>query len=186
MTPEVLAPYLVSAMLAWIPAAQHDPGPTVEAAKRQAVLAAVRPRYERIATAIATVTLAEGAKLPFEGENRHVLTALLLASIAGYEGSYTEAVATCQRGGDMDAAGVPQAWGLWQTHRPKEAVCASLEAGAGIALGMVSHSFTVCRRLEVSDRLGVYTDNACRRKWWRSRSRVDRAIAWQAAHPLAA
>lgn len=182
MHPSTLAAYLVPAMLSWVPAAEHGRSEDE-----------IRDRYQRYAEAIAMVTMStpDGA-LPFRGEHRHEMTGLLLASIASYEAHFREDVATCERGGDKDKAGVFHAWGLWQTHRPKTDVCASLEDGARIALGMVVESFKVCRGAEEGDRLALYTDGpggivggSCRSNWMRSRSRIFRARAWHKAHEIA-
>lgn len=171
-----LAAYVLPALFAWVTPTEHHKS-------REELL----PQYERYATAIAVVTLeAKDAELPYAGPHRHELTALLLGSIASYEAHLREDIATCEHGGDKGLA-----WGLWQTHRPKAAVCASLEAGAKIALGMVVESFQVCRFADVRDRLGLYTDGPaiivdgrCKANWWRSRSRVDRARAWHATHEI--
>ena len=181
MTSAELAAYLIPAMLSWVTPGEH--------LKHEGE---VRPQYERYANAIAVVTLnAKDEELPWAGPHRHELTALLLASIASYEAHFREDVATCALGGDKDKAGIPRAWGLWQTHRAKAQVCASLEDGAKIALGMVVESFKVCRASGVRDRLGLYTDGPsifvggkCRPNWWRSQSRIDRARSWHAAHEL--
>lgn len=176
-----LASYLVPAMLSWVPPSEH--GKTEDQ---------IRPQYERYSAAIAKVTLeTEDRDLPFAGEHRHEMTALLLASIASFEAHLREDVATCAKGGDKDPKGNPRAWGLWQAWRPKERVCASLEAGARIALEMVVDSFKACRYADVRDRLGVYADGPgivtngrCRANWWRSRSRIDRAKGWHSKHEI--
>lgn len=176
MTPATLAAYLVPAMLQWVPPAEHRKS-----------LEEIRPQYETYADAIAVVVLdAKDSELPFAGPHRHEMTALLLGSIASYEAHFRADVASCATSGDKG-----RSWGLWQTQRPQAAVCASLEAGAKIALGMIVESFWTCRHADVRDRLGLYTDGPaiivggrCKASWWRSYSRVDRARAYHAAHEI--
>ncbi len=176
MTPATLAAYILPALLQWVPPAEHRKS-----------LEEIRPQYESYASAIAVVVLeAKDSELPYAGPHRHELTALLLGSIASYEAHLRADVASCATGGDHG-----KAWGLWQTQKPKAAVCASLEAGAKIALGMVVESFQVCRHADPRDRLGLYTDGPaiivdghCKASWWRSRSRIDRARDYHAAHEI--
>lgn len=185
MSPTILARFLLPAMQAFVPVSDHAYHEAAEA---------TLARYQAFAEDVAAVVLeAPDDALPFAGERRHLLTATLLVSIAGYESSLREDVENCTIGGDHDKAGVPHAWGPWQTHRPKDEVCAGRRPAARIALGMVTESFRACRSAAVDDRLGLYTDGPaifvggkCRPDWRRSRSRVVRAREWVASHPLAA
>lgn len=158
MTP--LAALVLSAMIAWVPLEEHR--------HLREPAAVTSARYASIAlTIVSVVSAAPGERL----EGSPELEALLLASVAGYESHFAARVDDCRvgRGG---------AWSLWQVTRPRAEVCVAREDAARVALKMIRQSWSSCARLAPVDRLGLYTDGRCQARWWRSRSRVERALAW--------
>jgi hypothetical protein len=129
-----------------------------------------RARYVAIAEDIAAVVEAADGERVRDVETE----ALLLAAIASYEGFFRADVDSCR-------VGRSGAWSLWQIagggERRKANVCGSRREAARVALSIVREGWMECSRLPFADRLSWYTDGACRRSWWRSRSRVNRALS---------
>ena len=165
---EGLATYLVSAMAAWVPMAEHA---WVE---RPDVTSS---RYASIAETIASV-VAEQPPV-FEGgeDQARVRTALLLAAIASYESHYAARVDDCRvsNGGAL---------GLWQTVVPRARVCGDRTSAARVALAMIRQSWSECRGNAELDRLSFYTDGVCHASWGRSRWRVGRGERYWQRTPL--
>lgn len=153
---EALVNLLLVAMTAWVPPAQHawvEPRSRTEA------------RYWSIADDIAAVALDETEE-PIDGDR--VWTAVLLASIASFEGAFRADVDACQVGDNDDS------WSLWQLRIKKRDACGSRRDAARAALRMAKASIEACRRVPGSDVLGVYTTGHC----WRNlqaRLRLRRA-----------
>jgi hypothetical protein len=169
-----LAKYLLVFFQSTVPVADHSYYEKVEV---------TQARYESIADTVASVAMEHPL---FRDDTNGVKTALLLGSVATFESSLIAEIDTCVKGGDIDKAGVPHAWTLWQVHAPKETACANRLAGARIAREMIRWSFKTCSSFDVSDRLSGYTDGSCKNKWNRSRHRMFRATNWLEKHPFAA
>jgi len=164
-----LTAYLLYFMIAAVPPQHHAYRECRDRTER---------RYVHIARAIATVALDPDEKPVFDGDR--VKTALLLASIASYEGVYRHDITYCKR------AGLGGAMTLYQIERPTkdEHICRSLEEDTRIALHRVWQSFFVCWDYPEEDRLSFYADGRCIKNWQRSRSRVQRAMRWWEKYPL--
>ena len=166
-----LAIYVFAAMTTWVPMSNHSFYEKEEI---------THSRYESIANTIAEVSLNEDKSPIFNDEDdaiNRAKTALLLASIASYESSFKKSVDSCKEGGDNGLA-----WGLWQTHSNKKKTCANRLTAAYIALGMVNRSFKFCSKQHLLDKLSIYTDGRCKDNWYRSRSRIMRALSWHQKH----
>lgn len=156
-----LASLILSAMVSWVAPGDH---------RHYEKPHVTRARYAAIAEDIASVVLtARGERL------RDVETeALLLAATASFESSFRADVDTCKRGRGG-------AWSLWQIagggERSKRKVCANRREAARVALAMLRESFFECSGYAFEDRLAFFTDGRCETRWWRSRSRVRRAMA---------
>ena len=158
-----LATAIMAAMHLWAPVSAHAyyEAPAITEA-----------RYMQIASDIATVAKEEPIGTPYQ-------TGLLLASIASYEsGGYRADVVFCRVSGDHD-----KAWGLFQSHAPREAVCRSLQDAARIALGQVRDSLERCASNPEATRLAAYTSGSCDRGWLAARRRWERAQEWLREHP---
>lgn len=166
MTVPALVAYLLYFMIAAVPLEHHA---YYEHRGR------TEKRYVEIATAIARVALDPDEKPVFDGDR--IKTALLLASIASYEGIYRHDITRCEKSGRGNA------WGLYQFEGPKEKVCGSLEQATRHALHMVWSSWFVCYDHDEADKLSFYTDGKCIKNWQRSRSRVERALRWWEKYP---
>lgn len=152
---------VLSAMTTWVSPLEHRYLERPET---------TQARYEAIALDIATVvTEARGERV----ESVEV-EALLLASVASFESAFRADVDECRRGRGG-------AWSIFQIagggERRKANVCSSRREAARVALGMVRESLRECSRFPFVDRLAFYADGRCEKSWWRSRSRVQRALS---------
>ena len=100
-----------------------------------------------------------------------------MAAIASYESSFKKDVDSCKESGDHG-----RAWGIWQTHSNKSKTCSDRKVAISIALNMIDRSFRFCKKQNLSDKLSIYTDGSCKDNWYRSRSRIDRALSWHKKH----
>lgn len=167
-----LAEYVAEALATWVPIRYHA---FCEQRKR------TEDRYWELSVAIARVALTH--EPVFDDDPKHVKTALLLASIASYEGVMIARFMQCKE------AGKGNAWGPWQCQGDacKPHVCGSYLQAAEWALegkGQVRESFFVCHSYDVRDRLAGFTDGRCERNWDRSRVRVQRALKYYARKPM--
>jgi hypothetical protein len=169
----MLASYLLTAMVSWVPLKEHS-----YYEKEDSTLL----RYCEIALAMATVALDESRTPVFSGDDGKVKTALLLASIASTETGYEKNAVTCKRNGDNGIA-----FGPWQTHTSKAQTCNNLSDAAGFALNFVERSFNWCTslnpRINPLDKLSGYTDGRCRESW-QSRQKITCALKWHSSNPL--
>jgi hypothetical protein len=156
-----LVALVLSAMLTWVPLSEHRYYERPET---------TYARYTALAGDIAMVIEQDRGE-PIQSRE---FEALLLASIAGYESFYRKDVIECRKG-------LGGAWSAFQIAgggiRAKRNVCSSRREAARVALRMVRESFQECQRLAFVDRLSFYTDGRCEPRWWRSRSRVGRALS---------
>lgn len=164
----ILASYLLSAMMSWVPLSNHS----YYEKERDTLL-----RYTDLAITMATAVSDSNRTPVFEGEDGRVKTGLLMASIASTESAYARAAVICKVGGDNGIA-----WGAWQTHTDKARTCASLSNAAGLALNYVEISFHWCRKGNPLDRLSGYTDGRCRTSN-QSRRKISRALKWYKENP---
>ncbi len=164
----ILASYLLSAMVSWVPPASHS----YYENKKSTLL-----RYSKLAIVMAETALDDSRKPVFEGNDGRIKTGLLLASIASTESGYERRAVTCQRGGDHNIA-----WGPWQTHTNKHKTCSNLNDAAGMALNYIEISFHWCEKGNEMDRLSGYTDGRCRHSW-QSRRKISRALNWYKHNP---
>lgn len=154
---------LLTAMGTWVPMGDHRFYEPIEATVS---------RYISMAEDISHVV----GETPGEKVRSVEFEALLLGSIASFESAYRNDVDTClkSRGG---------AFSIFQIvgggERSKRNVCSSRREAVRVALSMVRESFRVCHSLAFEDRLSFYTDGACHSSWWRSRSRVKRALDFE-------
>ncbi len=167
-----LAQYISEALASWVPIRYHA---FCEQRRR------TEDRYWQLSVAIAHVAMTH--EPVFDDDPKHVKTALLLASIASYEGQMVARYMTCKEYGMGKALGPYQCQG--EACRPH--VCGSYLQATEWALegkGQVRESFFVCHAYDVRDRLAGYTDGACQRNWDRSRVRVQRALKYYAQRPM--
>lgn len=187
----VLAAYLLTAMVAWVPLSYHH----VFDRKEQVT----RDRYESIAEDIAAVSLDPAQKPLFADVHSKVTgelvqdgrmeTALLLTSIASWESHFEAAVDSCELVGDNG-----HAFSMWQMHQPRARVCGDRRAAIRVAIGMIRESFDSCNQWGaqnrivpvLADKLSFYTDGYCHTNWKRSRERMERAIGWWKEHAYVA
>lgn len=163
--------YLLAAAKAFVPTTNHAYYEKPEVTEA---------RYESIAQTVADVSFTHPL---WSDDVDGIKTGLILLSISGYESSFKNDIDSCKVGGDKDKKGVFHAWTLWQLHANKEKVCANRAAGATAAVYTVKHSFEICKDYPFNDRLSVYTDGVCKKNWWRSSSRISRAMKWYNDHP---
>lgn len=172
MTP--LALYLVSAMSFWCPREDH--------LFREAS-AITEARYDDIASTIADVATDREQAPVFEGPDGRERTAILLASIAGFEsGCFRDDVHFCARTGSGDGG---HAWGLYQSHLSRARVCWSLRSATVVALEQVRESFAACSNERPAWRLSVYASGSCAAGHREAENRYKRAATWWRGHPLA-
>lgn len=169
----MLASYLLSAMISWVPLKDHS-----YYEKEDVTLL----RYSEIALAMADAALDEARTPVYDGDEGRIKTALLLASIGSSETGFEQLAVTCKRNGDDGIA-----FGPWQTHTNRYKTCNHLNAAAGFALDIVETSFTWCHQVNPKlgplDRLSGYTDGRCRESW-ESRKKISRALNWYAKNPF--
>lgn len=101
MTVTNLMMYVLGAMMTWVPLAEHAPE-DVEV---------TGARYYAVAKSISEVALDENEAPLFPGEDGRARTALLLASIASLESTYTRLIVEGSALGDHGAA-----WCMMQVH----------------------------------------------------------------------
>ena len=174
---ESLVAYLVTAMLAWVPAYAHVP---LESSEH------VVERYQDIARDLASVALDESESPLFDGADGRAETALLMASVASFESSFSKRVDDGTRRGDHGFS-----YCLMQIHVGNGV---TREGWSGqqlvedrklcfrAALHILQKSFSACRNLSVDDRLSAYATGHCYPEARISRSRVGRARAWWESH----
>jgi hypothetical protein len=176
MTITTLMTYLLQAMAAWVPPAQHPEGTD----KAQA-------RYDSIARDIATVALDEAQNPLFAGSDGREKTALLVASIASFESYFRADVDEGKARGDKGGSyclmqiqvgngRTPEGWTGPEliASRPK-----CLMAG----MNRIRESFSMCRNLPQAFRLSGYTSGRCTQEP-KAEARMNRATRWLASHPL--
>lgn len=153
-----LVAYIYMAMATWVP---PSPGDT--------------DRYETIARDIVD----EASRNPlYDTDDGAARTALLMASIAGYESFYRKDVDSGKVKGDNG-----QAHCLMQVHpRPGEDL-STHENCFRVALERMHESYSACRFLKPEYRLSAYTRGTCAEdksaEW-----RYLRAVRWWKAHPF--
>jgi hypothetical protein len=160
--------YILGAMRAWVPEAEH------RSFERPEVTA---DRYDAIAADIA---------LAVDGRPDAPAAALRLASIAALESRYAASVDSCRVHGGTRASA---AWGIWQLTGPKDLCSGGRVRGAKMALALVDQSLDKCKSLPAADRLAYYTDGRCNLpavRYRRSRDRLVPAIKYAKVHPFAA
>lgn len=170
-----LATYIFSAMISWVPVSAHTfTGESVDD---------ITARYELIAETVEKTALDPNREPLIPGEDGRIKTALLLASIASFESQYGKDVVTCKRLGDNGVA-----YGPWQTHifNRAEALrdCKDLGVMAGRAYDMIKTSFDHCQRVELADKLTIYTSGGycTHSRGEASRYRVNRALYYYNRH----
>lgn len=110
-----IIPWLVSAMVTWVPLDSHHPANTA-------------PSYDSIATTVARVTYDPTEAPVFTGDDGRAKTSLLILSIASLESFYDPKVESgAERGDSMES------WCIMQIHLPKDATVRL--AGDGFAYG---------------------------------------------------
>ena len=171
-----LATYLVVAMTAWVPPAQHVEG-------RDKAL----ERYESIAKDIATVAMDEANDPLFAGGDGRQKTALLMASIASFESYYRADVDSGKARGDNG-----KSWCLMQiqvgTGKTAEGwsgeeLIASRNKCLTAGLNKLRVSMAFCRALPLRFRLAGYTHGKCIEDP-KSETRMGRATRWLSDHPF--
>lgn len=176
MTVEILAAWILSAMMAWVPPVQQWKEGEVRASDR----------YAAIAQDIAKVALDPEEAPLFEGPQGRAQTALLIASIASFESFFRFDVDSGKVQGDHG-----KSWCLMQVQvhgktaegwRGTDLVgdrqkC--LKAGLHIMRG----SFQWCRGLKLIDRLAGYTTGTCKEEPY-AQQRMRRALVWWKDHPF--
>jgi hypothetical protein len=169
-----LATYIFSAMISWIPISEHTfTGESVED---------ITSRYEMIAETVEKAALDPNREPLITGEDGRIKTALLLASIASFESQFGRDVVTCHRIGDNGVA-----YGPWQTHLYNRAkameACTDLNVMVSLAYDMIKRSFDHCQRVELLDKLTIYTSGGrcIHERGQSSRYRIGRAL-WYYNH----
>jgi hypothetical protein len=164
-----LTPYLLAAMLSWLPSKWLDTHPPCE-----------RARLESIAESNAVVA----AEWPvFQGQDGPVLTALLMVAIERDEsGGYREDVDAFKTSGRGDH-GV--AWGLLQVHLESWDRCRDREDCLRRGREAIRESLRWCVGLPQLEQLAGFTGGSCGSEPARaaSRRRYGRAQRWWAEHP---
>jgi hypothetical protein len=175
MSTSILASYLLSAMVAWMPPKVHH---------REGEAAALQ-RYEAIANDIAKVALDETEQPLFAGEDGRTQTALLVASIASFESHFRADVDEGKARGDNGVS-----WCLMQVQVHGKTAegwtgpelvndrTKCLKAG----LHLIRESFSMCKHLPLRHKLSGYTVGTCgsdsASEW-----RIGRAVKWMKEHP---
>jgi len=181
----LLAAWVLSAMLAWVPPSTHD---------WYTVRGLTEASYQSIADDIATAALDPEVTPLFAGPSGRAKTALLLAAVASYESSFNATIARggSVRKGDNDNG---RAVGLWQTHVygateegwTRADLASDRQKQITIALRRMHSSFRACANTPVTARLSQYAKGGAGCAPVReSEVRVGRALAWWSTHPYAA
>lgn len=175
MTLESMAAWLLAAMIAWNPPAQHREGEQ-----------AATTRYDSIAHDIASVSLEPDEAPLFDGPVGRAQTALLIASVASFESTFRKDVDTGTLQGDHGRSWCIlqiQVYGKtaedWTGQQLVEDRKRCVKAG----LHRMRQSFTMCKHLPLIDRLAGYTLGQCKEEpkaEWRTR----RALGWWKGHPF--
>lgn len=155
-----LAALVLTAMTTWVPVREH-----LQFEPREVTVA----RYESIANDIAQVVEENDAQRIGTPERE----ALLLASVASYESHFAARVDQCKKRGPS--------WTIFQISSNRRLACSDRKAAARIALYRIRESFAVCAGLPYENRLSFYATGKVERTWF-SRSRVERATRFEAAH----
>lgn len=170
-----LATYIFSAMISWVPISNHTfTGESVED---------ITARYELIAETVEKAALDPNREPLIEGEDGRIKTALLLASVASFESQFGRDVVSCRRIGDNGVA-----YGPWQTHIYNRAqarkACTDLSVMISIAYDMMKSSFDHCQRVELADKLTIYTSGGycTHERGEASRFRINRAMFYFNKH----
>ncbi len=176
MTIEILAAWLLSAMVAWVPPSQQW---------REGEFHAT-DRYASIAQDIARVALDPEEPPLFEGPQGRAQTALLMASIASFESFFRADVDKGIVKGDHG-----RSWCLLQVQVHNKTAeqwtgpdlindrTKCLRAG----LHLMRNSFVWCRGLKLIDRLAGYTRGHCIEEPY-AEQRMRRALDWWKHHPF--
>jgi hypothetical protein len=159
-----LVAYLLAAMLAWSPPADHE-----YYEPREETVA----RYITIARTIAEVALDPAEPPLFGGPDGRAETALFIASVAFYEsGGFRRDV---ELGTGKRARGdAGRSWCLMQVNQNK-----CIRAG----LHRMRESFRHCSGQTFLDRLSGYTDGRCRDGANAAHRRTKRAVEFWEQHP---
>jgi len=177
MTIDALAAWLLTAMAAWNPPADHREGEE-----------AATERYSSIAHDVAEVVLDSNEEPLFDGPSGRPQTALLLAAVASFESGFRREVDLGTIRGDNGRSWCilqVQVFGRtaeqWTGKELVEDRTRCLRAG----LHRMHDSFEACKRLPQVQRLSGYTRGHCgpdpKGEW-----RMRRALNWWKAHPLSA
>ncbi|MDB4992890.1 MAG: uncharacterized protein JWM74_322 [Myxococcaceae bacterium] len=175
MTPETLAAWLLTAMIAWNPPAQHREGEK-----------AATERYTSMANDIAAVALDAEESPLFEGPQGRPQTALLIAATASFESSYRKDVDTGQTKGDSGRSWCMlqvQVFGKTAEKWTGDELIQDRKKCVRAGLHKMKESFTMCKALPLIDRLSAYTCGTCRAEP-KAEWRVKRALGWFKSHPL--
>ncbi len=166
-----LATYLMTAMISWSPLSNH----AYHEAK-----SITEARYAQIASEVADASFEEEPL--FAGPDGRAKTAEYMLSIASYEsGGFREDVQFCTLAGDGN-----KAFGLFQSHGNKDAICYSLRAAYHVALEQARESLRACRALPLYEQLSGYTAGDCVHGRHASKIRSGRAFRYWAEHPFVA
>jgi hypothetical protein len=172
-----LVSYLVAAMLAWVPAYSHAPSESPQH---------VVERYESIVRDLATVVLDDNESPLFTGADGRTETALLMLSVASFESSFSKRVDEGVRRGDRGLSyclmQIHVGNGLTREGWTGQQLIEDRKLCFRAALHILQKSFSVCRGLDVDDRLSAYASGHCYPEARISRSRVGRARAWWESH----
>ena len=165
-----LTAYLLSAMIAWSPLSHHlyaEGAPVTEA------------RYLQIASDVADAVYDEEPL--FAGELGRERTAVYLLAVASYEsGGFRADVQWCTGKGVGDSG---HAFGLFQSHAGRDAVCGSIRDAVHVAVLQMRESMRACHDLPAAERLSGYAAGDCEHGRAASRRRVTRATRYWAEHP---
>jgi hypothetical protein len=177
-----LVTYLLSAMMAWAPLAEHDYyAPEYE----------TEERYNAIAHDLAEVALDPNEPPLFGGPQGREQTAMLMAAIAFYEsGGYRRDVdlgVGARSRGDSGKSwclmqiniGAGMTRERWTGRELVEDRHKCFHAG----LARIRESFALCRYMPLADRLTGYTKGRCERNEPLAHRRMGLAMNFWAAHP---
>lgn len=125
-------------------------------------------RYEAYAREVAEVELDED---PLPGLDI-VRSALVIVNVTARESYFRADVMNC------GVRGLGGAWGPMQFQGPRVLACSSWRSAIRLGHRMAAESFARCAGLPIGDRLSIFTDGVCRRRWQRSRVRIGPALRW--------
>jgi hypothetical protein len=173
MTIDALASWLMTAMVAWNPPAQHREGE-----------GAARDRYASIAHDFAEVALDQAEKPLFDGPNGRAQTALLMASVASAESGYRRDVDTGVLKGDHGRSWCilqVQVHGHTAENWTGQELVEDRKRCVRAGLHKMQESFATCKAMPLADRLAQYTLGRCEHEP-KAAWRVRRALAWWKGH----